>query len=94
MKNFQGKTVLGSLAYTVKCSALNGVECAKKNLKRDAAYDLKESSNGKFYVKINGMNGHQIAESIFFETKDEVLNLIESLKSMAESALVKDLTVE
>ena len=46
-----------------------------------AKYDLKKSSNGKFYFNLKAGNGEIILSSQMYSTKDNAMDGIESVKT-------------
>jgi uncharacterized protein YegP (UPF0339 family) len=85
-----GKTVIRSENYKEKRSAVNGIESVKKNCGNDARYELKESSNGKYFFNLKAANGQIIGTSPMFATADDRKAAIDALKSGAEKAGVEE----
>ncbi len=83
------KTILRSENYKEKRNALKGIESVKKNAGNDARYELKESSNGKFFFNLKASNGQVIGTSPLFATDQDRSAAIATLKQ-AESAEVED----
>lgn len=83
-------TIVKSENYAQKASAKNGIESVKKNSQEDGRYELKESSNGKFYFNLKASNGQIVATSTMFATEDDRAAAIDTLKSEAPGAPVED----
>lgn len=87
-----GKSILRSENYKAKSSAVNGIESVKKNCVNDARYEMKESSNGKFFFNLKSSNGQVVATSAMFDSADTRDACIADLKSQAPGAAVDDQT--
>lgn len=87
-----GKSILRSENYKAKSSAVNGIESVKKNCVDDARYEMKESSNGKFFFNLKSGNGQIVATSAMFGSAGDRDAVIASLKSQAPGAGVDDQT--
>ena len=80
------KTLLRSEQYTSKSSAQNGIESIRKNAAEDKRYELKESSNGKFYFNLKAVNGQVIGTSPMFGSAEARDTVIAQVKSKAATA--------
>ncbi len=85
-----GKSILRSENYKEKRSAVNGIESVKKNCDNDARYELKTSSNGKFFFNLKAANGQIIGTSPMFASDAERRAAIDALKAKAASATVEE----
>lgn len=83
-------TIVKSENYAQKASAKNGIESVKKNSQEDSRYELKESTNGKFYFNIKATNGQVVATSTMFATESDRSAAISKLKAEAPSCKVED----
>lgn len=83
-------TIVKSENYAQKASAKNGIESVKKNSQVEARYELKESSNGKFFFNIKATNGQVVATSTLFASEDDRSSAIEKLKAEAPEASLED----
>ena len=83
-------TIVKSENYAQKASAKNGIESVKKNSQEDSRYELKESSNGKFYFNLKASNGQIVATSPMFATQNDRTNAIATLKAEAPNAEIED----
>ncbi|MGB1226907.1 MAG: YegP family protein [Poseidonibacter sp.] len=88
--NAEGKTVVKSENYAQKASAKNGIESVKKNCQDDARYELKESSNGKFFFNIKSTNGQIVGTSALFANDEERAAAIAELKANSADAEVSE----
>lgn len=84
------KTIVKSENYAQKASAKNGIESVKKNSQEDGRYELKESSNGKFFFNLKASNGQIVATSTMFGSEDDRAAAISILKADAPSVVVED----
>lgn len=85
-----GKSILRSENYKEKRSAINGIESVKKNCTEDGRYELKESSNGKFFFNLKAANGQIVATSSMFATEEDRTGIITTVKVEAPEANVDD----
>ena len=69
---------------------MNGIESVKKNCGNDARYEMKESSNGKFYFNLKSSNGQIVATSAMFASAADRDAVITTIKSQAPDASVDD----
>ena len=84
------KTIVKSENYAQKASAKNGIESVKKNSQVEGRYELKESSNGKFYFNLKASNGQVVGTSSMFASAGDRDAAIATLKSDAPGATVED----
>ncbi|MCB0585388.1 MAG: YegP family protein [Phaeodactylibacter sp.] len=94
LKAKNGQVILSSQGYATKASAKNGVESVMKNAGNDDLYERKEAANGKFHFNLLASNKQVIGSSQMYASKASMENGINSIKSNAPGATVKDLTVE
>ncbi|HFD87437.1 MAG TPA: DUF1508 domain-containing protein [Gammaproteobacteria bacterium] len=85
-----GKTIVRSENYKEKRSAVNGIESVKKNCANEGRYELKESSNGKFFFNLKAANGQIIGTSPMFASPADRQAAIDALKAGAASAGVEE----
>jgi len=83
-------TIVKSENYAQKASAKNGIESVRKNSQVEERYELKESSNGKFFFNIKATNGQVVATSTLFASEDDRATAIEKLKAQAPDAKLED----
>lgn len=81
----KGKLILKSENYKQRSSAVNGIESVRKNSQVDKRYELKESSNGKYFFNVKATNGQIVGTSTMFNTIKDRDDAIAYLK---ENALV------
>ena len=84
------KTIVKSENYAQKASAKNGIESVKKNSQEDGRYELKESTNGKFYFNLKASNGQIVGTSTMFASDADRTAAIKTLKADSPSAKVED----
>ncbi|MCB0569694.1 MAG: YegP family protein [Phaeodactylibacter sp.] len=94
LKAKNGQVILSSQGYASKSGCVNGIESVKKNSGNDGQYERKEASNGKFHFNLLAANKQIIGSSQMYASKASMENGIESVKTNAPEAVVKDLTVE
>lgn len=92
LKAGNGQTILASEGYSTKASCENGIESVKRNAQDDGRYELKTSSNGKFYFTLKASNGQVIGMSEMYESSSSRDNGIASVKSNAADATIDDQT--
>jgi uncharacterized protein YegP (UPF0339 family) len=90
LKAGNGQTILASEGYTTKAACLNGIESVKKNSQDDSKFDIKESSNGKYYFNLKASNGQIIGSSEMYESASGRSNGITSVKTNAPDATTDD----
>ncbi len=86
LKAANGEIILSSEGYTSKQGCLNGIESVKYNSREDGNYITKTSSNGKYYFNLKARNGEIVGTSEMYNTKQSLLNGIESVKTNASNA--------
>lgn len=86
LKASNGEIILSSEGYTSKQGCLNGIESVKHNSSKDESYVTKTASNGKFYFNLKARNGEIVGTSEIYNTKQNVINGINSVKNNAPSA--------
>ena len=92
LKAGNGEIILRSEGYGSKASAENGIASVKTNAPHDSRYDRKKSTNGKYYFNLEAVNNKVIGTSEMYETAAGRDNGIESVKTNAPTAVIKDLT--
>lgn len=84
-----GKVLVKSENYKAKKSAVAGIESVKKNSQQDGRYELKESSNGKFFFNIKASNGQVVGTSMMFGSDADRAAAISEMKKSAPGAAVE-----
>ena len=92
LKAGNGQVILSSEGYATKAACQNGIESVKKNSQKDEMFEMKVSSNGKFYFNLRATNGQVIGNSEMYESKSACENGVESVKKNAPDAEVEDQT--
>lgn len=63
LKDSDGTILLTGEGYKAKANCKKGVESVGKNGTVETRYELKESSNGKFYYLLKATNGQVIGQT-------------------------------
>ena len=92
LKAKNGQIILSSQGYADKNGANNGIDSIKNNCGDDAKYERKTASNGKFHFNLKAGNGQIIGSSQMYASEAGMENGIESVKTNAPDADVKDTT--
>ncbi|WP_407579579.1 YegP family protein [Citrobacter koseri] len=92
LKAGNGEIILTSELYTTKSSAENGIASVQANSPLDERYDLKESSNGKFYFNLKAANYQVIGTSQMYASKQSRDTGIASVKNNGTTTTIKDNT--
>ena len=87
-----GQVILSSEQYKARDSALNGIDSVRRNAKRDGAFEVKESSNGKHYFVLKASNGQVVGQSQMYASAASCQNGIESVQKNAPDAALDDQT--
>lgn len=92
LKDEEGNIYLESWQFTNKTNCRNGIKTVIRNVKNKEFIVLVQISYNKWYCCLNTTNGIIIAFSQYFETKEEVINMIKDLKSLSLETPVIDKT--
>ena len=92
LKAGNAETILTSELYTSKSSAENGIASVRTNCGSADHYELKDSTNGKFYFNLKAANHQVIGTSQMYQSKDSRDNGVASVKSNGTTQTVKDET--
>ncbi|HFF9411106.1 TPA: YegP family protein [Escherichia coli] len=92
LKAGNGEIILTSELYITKSSAANGIASVQANSPLDERYDLKDSSNGKFYFNLRAANHQVIGTSQMYATKQSRETGIASVKTNGTTTTIKDNT--
>ncbi len=90
LKADNGQVILSSEGYSNKAACENGIESVRKNAVNDKQFELKTSSNNKFYFNLKAANGQVIGSSEMYETKAAAENGIASVTKNAPGATIED----
>lgn len=90
LKAGNGQIVLTSEGYTTKTACHNGIESVRKNAADESKFEKLTSSNGKAYFNLKAGNGQVIGSSQMYESEASRDNGIESVKTNAPDAVVKE----
>ncbi len=88
-----GEQVLSSQGYSSKASCQNGIESVKTNAPNSDQFEIKESSNDKFYFHLLAANKQIIASSQMYASKKGCQGGIASVQNIAPDAGVEDTTI-
>lgn len=92
LKAGNGEVILTSELYTTKNSAENGIASVQANCQLNERYDLKDSSNGKFYFNLKAANHQVIGTSQMYASKQSRDTGITSVKTNGTTATIHDNT--
>lgn len=92
LKAKNGQIILSSQAYDSKAGASNGISSVKENADDESKYERKTASNGKFHFNLKAGNGQIIGSSQMYSSEAGMENGIDSVKTNADGAVIKDLT--
>ncbi|UOB17354.1 YegP family protein [Abyssalbus ytuae] len=92
LKAKNGQIILSSQAYESKAGVENGISSVKENADDDSKYERKTASNGKFHFNLKAGNGQVIGSSQMYASEAGMENGIDSVKTNAPDASVKDIT--
>ncbi|NAS30113.1 DUF1508 domain-containing protein [Flavobacteriaceae bacterium R38] len=90
LKAKNGQIILSSQGYADISGAKNGIDSVKKNCGDDSKFERKTAKNGKFHFNIKAGNGQIIGSSQMYASEAGMENGIESVKTNAPDAEVKD----
>ncbi|OPZ26970.1 MAG: tryptophanyl-tRNA synthetase [Lentisphaerae bacterium ADurb.BinA184] len=94
LKAANSEVILRSETYEAKASAKNGIASVQANCGKDANYECKDSSDGKFYFNLKAPNGQIVGTSQMYASADTRANGIASVKANGATKTVKDATAE
>jgi uncharacterized protein YegP (UPF0339 family) len=92
LKAGNGEIILTSELYRSRASAENGIASVRANCSTDAAYEKKESSNGKHYFNLKAANHQVIGVSQMYASVQSRDNGIASVQQNGASTTIKDNT--
>ena len=90
LKAKNGQVILSSQVYASKSGASNGIESVKKNCADDSKFERNTAKNGKFYFNLKAANAQIIGTSQMYSAEAGMENGIESIKTNAPGADVKE----
>ncbi|TWP25123.1 DUF1508 domain-containing protein [Apibacter muscae] len=92
LKAKNGEVILASEGYTQKTNCQKGVSSVKRNAKNEDRFELKQSSNSKWFFNLKAGNGQVVGTSEMFENETNVKNGVKSVMSTAAVAETVDLS--
>ena len=90
LKAGNGEVILTSELYTNKSAADNGIASVRTNSPHDERYELKTSSNGKYYFNLKAGNHKEIGNSQMYTSEQSRKTGIASVKNNGTSETIKD----
>lgn len=91
LKAKNGQVIISSQVYKSKSGAVNGIESIKTNCSNDDLFERKTAKNGKVFFNLKSTNGQIIGSSQMYAGESGMENGIESIKTNAPGAEVKEL---
>jgi len=91
LKAANGQIILTSQMYKSKSGAANGIESVKTNCEKDNCWERKTAKDGRFYFNLKSTNGQVIGTSQMYKGESGMENGIESIKTNAPGAEVKEM---
>lgn len=88
LKAGNGQVILTSEGYSSKAGCLNGIESVKINSQVDSRFELKTSTNGRFYFNLKASNGQIIGTSEMYNDASGRSSGVASVKSNAPGATI------
>jgi len=85
-----GQIILSSEQYKAHSSALNGIDSVRKNAVREGAFEVKESSNGKYFFVLKATNGQIIGQSQMYASLHSAEQGCDSVLRHAPNAALQD----
>jgi len=85
-----GEIILSSELYKTRPSAQDGIESVRKNSQRDGAFEIKETSGGKFHFVLKATNGQVVGQSQHYTSRAGAEGGVESVRKNAPGAELKD----
>ena len=92
LKAGNGQVILTSQMYETLASATNGIESCKTNSALDERFERAKSKADEPYFNLKAGNGQVIGRSEMYASAAAMENGIQSVKTNAPDAPVKDLT--
>jgi uncharacterized protein YegP (UPF0339 family) len=87
LQSEEGETLLRSEAYTGRTGAVNGIESVRLNGKIVERYRVREAGSQAYFILVAG-NGHEIAESILYDSIEAAEAGIETTRALLASERV------
>lgn len=91
LKAKNGQNILASEGYKQKASCENGIKSVRKNSQDDSKFELIEGSSKKWHFNLKATNGQIIGTSQSYETESGAKNGINSVKTNALNAEIKEI---
>lgn len=91
LKAANHEIILTSETYTSISGLQNGIESVRNNATDKSNFEIKESSNGKFYFVLKAKNHQVIGRSQYYKEKTFALKGVHSVISNAPTKTIKDI---
>ncbi|WP_313373812.1 YegP family protein [Chishuiella sp.] len=91
LKAKNGQNILASEGYKQKASCENGIESVRKNSQDDSKFELITGGTNKWHFNLKATNGQIIGTSQIYETESGAKNGINSVKTNAPIAEIKEI---
>ncbi len=92
LKEKSGTVILASEGYTQKTNCQKGISSVKRNSKNEDRFELKQSSNKKWFFNLKAGNGQIVATSELYDSEPNAKNGIKVVIGTAPSASTTDLS--
>ncbi len=90
LKAGNGEVILRSEQYESKVAADDGIASVQKNCGSDERYELKDSTDGRFYFNLKAANRQVIGTSQMYKTAGGRADGIASVKANGTTTVVKN----
>jgi uncharacterized protein YegP (UPF0339 family) len=84
-----GEIVLGSQAYTAKASALNGIESVKTNGVNAARFQIVETVDGQYAIRLVAANGQIIARGESYVSKSNAQRGVDAIVNILKDGVAE-----
>lgn len=92
LKSKNGEIIFISDGYTQKTNCEKGIGSVKRNAKNEDRFEIKQSTDKKWYFNLKAGNGQSVGVGQKFDNEYSVKNAIKLAMSTAPVAEIVDLT--
>ena len=92
LKAKNGQIILSSEGYTQKTNCQKGVSSVKRNSKNEDRFELKQSSNKKWFFNLKAGNGQIVGTSELYDNEANAKNGVKSVMNNAPTSETVDLS--
>jgi uncharacterized protein YegP (UPF0339 family) len=92
LKEKNGQVILESDGYTQKTNCLKGIGSVRRNSKNEDRFEVKQSSDKKWFFYLKAGNGQQVGASSSFDSEVNAKNGIKVVMKTAPSSETVDLS--